>query len=410
MFMKERHFNILFIVVVIIFIVSVGSSLTLRGGRDLKVGLFGVVQTLHHKSPYEHIRDPERPLFRYAPGLTLLQRPFLLTSVQTGACDFDGMFPSIMAWHAFILCTLAASGKLLLKLIPAATPSMALRNLKISFLLASPFIGYELCNSQNKLLALFFVLMSVWLFEEKRHLFSAIFLNLAMTVYIPLAPFSVYFILRSKGRYFFPFLLGVLIVFGLVPSLFWGFDFNWYLLQDWYNKCLDPFLGTVVLKDFRASSQSLPSAIIRMLIVGDSYNFCCMIPPQALAQIIRYTSFLMILFSCLAVLRPPAERTRGLSYSIFFILALMIPTYCVYYTWAWLFVFYLAVLNYISFPDTPASYKRLLLNLGAVQFLGSFLMWAYFFKFYSFLGWSTLFLWAGMVGVLISEAIKNQKS
>ena len=63
-------------------------------------------------------------------------------------------------------------------------------------------------------------------------LLSSFFFNLALTVYIPLFAFIFYFILRSRGRYILDFIIGVLLVFFILPSLVYGFGFNLFLLKD----------------------------------------------------------------------------------------------------------------------------------------------------------------------------------
>ncbi|MDO8525068.1 MAG: hypothetical protein Q7S07_01085, partial [Candidatus Omnitrophota bacterium] len=130
-----------------------------RGGKDLKVGLFGVEQVLHGKSPYDNPTDANRPIFRYAPGFVILQAPFLLTSKLVGPYEFEHILPSVLLWCLAEIVALSLSVLLIVRLIPAPSREIAMRNLKLSMLLALPLISYEISNSQNKIAALAFLLL-----------------------------------------------------------------------------------------------------------------------------------------------------------------------------------------------------------------------------------------------------------
>ena len=127
--------------------------------------------------------------------------------------------------------------------------------------MALPLVGYELSNGQNKLIALAFMLAALFFFEKKKTLLSSFFFNLALTVYIPLFAFIFYFILRSRGRFILDFIVGALLVFFILPSLVYGFDFNLFLLKTWFLRCLEPFsmaTSYATYTDLRVSSQTLP--------------------------------------------------------------------------------------------------------------------------------------------------------
>jgi hypothetical protein len=109
----------LFIGIAAIFIVTMAIVTCVREGKDLKVGLFGVEQMIHRQSPYDNPTDANRPIFRYAPGFTLLQAPFLMTSRMTGPYEFDHILPSVLAWYLAEILALLVSVLFILKLIPA---------------------------------------------------------------------------------------------------------------------------------------------------------------------------------------------------------------------------------------------------------------------------------------------------
>ncbi len=392
--------NRIFALIIVAFIIGLGVSTVVREGKDLKVGLYGVHQAWHKRSPYDNPLDPPRPLYRYAPGFAILQYPFVLKSEMVEPFTFKHITPSALAWYTVVILSLFASVFLLLKLVPSASFEASIRNLKIGILMTLPLLGYELSNGQNKLLALFFLLCAIFFFERKRSMASAIFLNLALTVYIPLFVFLFYFLLKSRGRYLIAFVLGALLVFIAVPSLAFGFDFNLYLLKDWFIRCLKPFFLTTSYEtyiDLRASSQSLPSTLGRLFVEGHTFSFRYHLSPMFIHFAIRFFSFLLTFFSCLVIWRHRDEKPEGLDYAIFLALALILPAYCIYYTWAYLFVFYLAIFNYLGLAYLNDPQKRRLRNLTIALFFSSWLISVHFFNQISLLFWATLLVWMAMV-------------
>ena len=89
----------------------------------------------------------------------------------------------------------------------------------------------------------------------------------------PIFFFALYFIFRSRGKYIVNLILGMLIIFIIVPSAVWGIGYNNFLLKDWYMRCLKPFFMTTsyaTYMELRPSSQSLPSAIGRIFVIGQA--------------------------------------------------------------------------------------------------------------------------------------------
>ncbi len=410
MFSKLSKFDFIFWTILAIFVIAIGFTLAHRDGRDLKVGLFGVEQVLQKKSPYDNPSDPNRTIFRYAPGITILEYPFLFKAkmVEPSTLGFENIKPSVFAWYIFEIIAIFLSAKLIFKIAPSPSKELSRRNLKIGMLLALPLIGYELSNSQNKLAALFFLLTAIWLFKKNRWFLSAIAFNIAMTIYIPLSFFVFYFLIKSKGKYIIHFLLGAIAIFIVMPALFFGWNFNIYLLKEWYRCSISPFSAAnsyASYVDLRVSSQSLPSAIGRLFVFGKTGNFKYLISPEAVHTIIRIFSGLILLFSCIgAFCARKNEKLDGLAIATFLILALIMPQYCIYYTWAYLFVVYFIVFNYVSFPAVSLLQKKALIISLAVLFLSICLIGIHFFKHYSFIFWATFILWVKMVAVMINEA------
>jgi len=410
-FKRIVSFNIIFGIIIAMFIPAMAIVACRRDGRDLRVGLFGVEQVLQKKSPYENPTDPNRTIFRYAPGITILEYPFLLKSKMAAPFQFEGIIPSILAWYCAEILALIFSALILLKLASSLPSSVSWRNLKIGFLMSLPLIGYELSNCQNKLIALFFVLLAILLFERKKMLLSAISLCIGLTIYIPLLFFTLYLLIKSRGRFVLSFIAGALAVFIIGPSLIWGFNFNNFLLKEWFDSSLKPFMlanSYASYIDLRVSSQSLPSAIGRMFVSGHTETFKYSISPELVHIIIKVFSAVIVFLSCLAVWKRPKPTSEGLGLAVFLILALIIPLYCIYYTWAWLFVIYFMMLNYISSPGSSNAEKKGLLILTSVMFLSTCLIGVSALKQGSFIFWATFISWLGMSCVLLKDGFNKK--
>lgn len=407
-FLKLLDSNRIFIALLAVFILVTAYALYHRGGRDLKVSLYAISQVLQKKSPYDNPTDPNRLIFRYAPGITILEHPFFLKTRVLGPDHYANIDPSIFAWFAAEILALMASAWFLFQLVPAASIPVSLRNLKLSFVMALPLIIYEIINSQNKLIALFFMLAAIFLFEKKKSLWSALCFSAALTIYVALLPFLFYFLIRDK-RYIISFAAGALAVFFIIPSVVFGLNFNIYLLKEWMHS-LHPFFIThsyMSYIDLRRSSQSLPSVVGRIFVSGYTHHFSDYISPVFIHMIIRVLSGCIFLCSCLAVWKRPQVQWRGISYVIFLVLALVLPQYCVYYTWSYLFVFYFAVLNYISFPEVPSDQKRGLLLGVLFLCMASYTIGFHCLSYYSLLFWATMIFWAGLIGILFKGFYKR---
>ncbi len=197
-FKKIIASDVIFGIIALTFVISMAIVTAYRDGKDLRVGLFGIEQIKKASTPYENPTDVDRPLFRYAPGFAILQRPFMLESKMYQPFKFVNIRPSILAWYWTQILMLALSAKILLRLIPSPSKEAGGFNLKMSFLLALPLIGYELANCQNKIMALFFMLAALLLFKENRLFLSALLFGMAITVYVPLVFFLLYFMIRRK--------------------------------------------------------------------------------------------------------------------------------------------------------------------------------------------------------------------
>jgi hypothetical protein len=410
-FKKIINSNQFFTLALIVFVLSLAVAVYYREGKDLKVDLFGVEQILQGHSPYENPLDPNRAIFRYAPGFTLLAYPFLLTSRMIAPFQFGNILFSIFAWYLAEIFSLVISVIILFKLIPSPAKEISIRNLKISLLMASPLIGYELANGQNKLFALCFMLTAIFLFEKNRLFASAVFYSLALTVYIALLPFLFYFLLRKK-EFIFSFTISVLIVFFIFPSVIFGIGFNAFLLKEWFLHALKPFFLTnsyTTYIDLRISSQALPSAIGRMFVSGRRGHFNYFISPLFIHVMIRAFSAMILSFSLLAAWKRPKAISRGLDYVIFLILALILPQYCIFYTWSWAFVFYFVAFNYMSSAEATIAEKRILLIAVLILFSASSLIGIPLVNYYSFLFWATFVAWLGIVIISIRPAYERVK-
>lgn len=389
--------------------ISLGIVTCYRGGKDLKVGLFGVDRVLQKQSPYQNPTDLNRPIYRYAPGYAILQYPFLLKSklIDTRlSYVFEDIVPSVIAWYLASVLAFVASMLLLPKIIPSPSEKIVGRNLQISVILAFPLIVYELSNCQNKLMALFFMLLAIYLFERKKMFLSSLSFNIAMTIYIPLVFFAIYFILKGRMRFILSFITGFAAVFFILPSLVYGFDFNNFLLWDWFTRCLKPFSLTnsyASYMDVRLTSQSLPSVLGRIFISDLTGHFKYLLSPLIIHKIIKFFSGLIILLSVFSALGAKIGPLKGLAYSIFLILALVLPSYCLVYTWSWLFVIYFAILNYAGQAGVPKRRKDYLITMMYIVSIASYSAAVPFLNRFSVLFWATLFTWFSMTFILLKE-------
>jgi hypothetical protein len=217
-------------------------------------------------------------------------------------------------------------------------------------------------------------------------------------------PFLLYFILKKGLRFLLNFIVGVIIVFLVAPSLVFGFEYYISSLKEWFRLVLEPFFVTnsyASYIDLRTSSQSMPSTIGRIFSSGFTGNFKYLIPPEAIHILIRIFAAGMVLLSCFAVWKNSRANLKGLHYAIFLILPLVFPNYCIFYTWAWVFVFYFVVLNYISYPEIPLREKKILRALIAILFISTISIAVYVLNRLSFLFWGTFIFWAGITAISI---------
>lgn len=405
MLKKISKTDLLIVIFLVIFVLSLGYSILLRGGRDLNIFLYGAYQAERGQSPYDNPTDMTRPLYRYAPGFLIFQKPYLLNSTPVRPFWFKDIEASAMAWYVTELLALFFSLLLLRRLMPSVSKQKSFLNLKISFFMALPLIAYELSNSQSKIVALFFLLAALVLFEENRIFLSTIAFQIALTIYIPFIFFLFYFVIRYKKGFLFSFILSFLIIFIVLPSLAFGFRFNLFLLKEWFRTCIQPFsLARDYLSyaDLRDSSQSLPSAIGRMFTFDDSRHLWYLVSPVFIHKFIRVFTYVIVLLSCGALFKS-RKISRSWGYVIFLLLALILPQYVLLYTWAWLFVVYFAVLNHLQDPSVPVKQKKILIGLTGFLALASYMLFIPALLYVSLLFWATFIFWAAMVLVLWSE-------
>lgn len=401
--------NSAFMVLISLFVIVVGVVSIVRGGNDIKVDIFGAKEVQAGRSPYFNPTHPERTIYRYAPPFALMMYPFLAVNKIFGitlsradlniSFNYNNITVALVTFYIVKVLMLAGIAYLLLTAMPARCRGKGMNNFKIAFMLASPFIAYELVNNQNKIMALFFLILALALFERSRPWLSGIFFNLAIAIYIPLAAFIIYF-LKYKRSYILIFFVTALIVFMVIPSLIVGFDYNNYLMKEWYERCLKPFFlsnsysGYVV--ELRKNSQSLPSAVGRMFCerIPGSINY--RISPASIGAIVKILSMLLVLLSILAVWLS-SKREKGLQISVLLILSLLLPSYCLVYTWAYFLIIYFFMFDYISNSGAGDIIRKVFLGSGAGIFLAALLMTVEKTFYMSLLCWVTVALWACLV-------------
>ena len=411
--------NTAFIILVSLFVVIVGAASIIRGGNDIKVDIFGAEEVHAGHSPYMNPNDPGRTIYRYAPPFAIMMYPFLAVNKIFGITlsrgDFSASFnynnitATLTAFYTAKVLMLAGIAYLFLTYMPARRRDKSAVNLKIAFLLASPFIAYELVNNQNKLMALFFLVLALALFENSKPWLSGIFFNLAISIYIPLAAFLLYF-LKYKKSYIMIFGITALIVFIIAPSLIIGFDYNNHLMKEWYVRCLKPFFFSSSYSDFmvelRKNSQSLPSAVGRIFCERTPNGINYHIPPAGISAIIRFLSIFLVISSVLAVWLS-SKKAKGLQISALLILSLLLPSYCLVYTWAYFFIVYFYMFDYMDKAGKDNGIRKIFLGSGIVFFLSMLLMVVEKTFYISLLCWATVILWACLIFAMFKERLEN---
>jgi hypothetical protein len=155
--------------------------------------------------------------------------------------------------------------------------------------------------------------------------------------------------------------------------------------------------------ELRSSSQSLPSAIGRILVIGRTEPYKYLISPFAIHVIIKISSMVILAVSFITILPRVKAKLLGLSYAVFLPLALIIPSYCISYTWAYLFVLYFAALNYISYPDVDKKEKTFLKIAMAVLVISSYSIAIRPLYELSVMFWGTLFYWGCVAAIMLRE-------
>jgi len=139
----------------------------------------------------------------------------------------------------------------------------------------------------------------------------------------------------------------------------------------------------------------IDSNLFFIIVSGRTHNFKYLISPLYIHIIIKLFSGIIVLFSGFAVWKQRKTFSKGLSYSLFLILAMILPQYNIFYTWSWIFVLYFSIFNYISFPEVSTRRKRIMLFLVYISFLSFCLISFHSLNYRSLIFWTTMLLWSG---------------
>jgi hypothetical protein len=98
----------------------------------------------------------------------------------------------------------------------------------------------------------------------------------------------------------------------------------------------------------------------------------------------------ILAISALTVWRRVKPRLIGMSYTVFITIALIMPSYCIWYAWAYLLVLYFAALNYMSCPDVKKKEKAVMRFALAILLASSYSIAIGPLNYISVMFWGTL--------------------
>jgi len=141
----------------------------------------------------------------------------------------------------------------------------------LTVLLSLRMILSDLSHGNVNLLILFLMVASIYAFHSGRDHLAGNILALAIACKLTPALFIGYFVWKRAWSVLFGCVIGLLLYFFVVPSLFLGFERNWELLSSWFNGMVLPFVrdGFVTTEH---NNQSLPGLVYRLLTYSPSFS------------------------------------------------------------------------------------------------------------------------------------------
>jgi hypothetical protein len=107
----------------------------------------------------------------------------------------------------------------------------------VTFLISAPYLIEDFHYGNVHFLIVFLTVLALYLFEAGRDSLSAAVLALAISIKVFPVFFLPYFVIQRKFRYVALTLLSILL-FNLLPGLYFGFRNNNELLETWYGRVL----------------------------------------------------------------------------------------------------------------------------------------------------------------------------
>jgi hypothetical protein len=127
-----------------------------------------------------------------------------------------------------------------------------------------PIMG-DLSHGNINLFVLFLLLASLLAFTRKRDLTAGLLMGLAIACRITPALFVPYFVWKRAWTTLAGIALGIVLFWGVVPSLFLGVERNAAMLGSWFEKMVIPFVSKNEVYYSELNNQSLPGLAVRML-------------------------------------------------------------------------------------------------------------------------------------------------
>lgn len=134
-----------------------------------------------------------------------------------------------------------------------------------------PILG-DLSHGNINLFILFLVMAALYAYRRGRDGWCGLLLGLSIACKVTPLLFVPYFFWKRSWRVLASCSLGLVLFFGLVPALAFGWQDNADKLHSWYNQMAKPYLQQGKVFYSEHNNQSLPGVLMRLLSHSPSFS------------------------------------------------------------------------------------------------------------------------------------------
>lgn len=134
-----------------------------------------------------------------------------------------------------------------------------------------PILG-DLAHGNINIFILFLVMAALYAFRRGRDATCGLLLGLAIACKVTPLLFVPYFLWKRSWRVLAGCAFGLVLFFGLVPSLVLGWQDNGNKLHSWYNQMAKPYIQQGKVFYSEHNNQSLPGLLMRLLSHSPSFS------------------------------------------------------------------------------------------------------------------------------------------